>query len=198
MQRRHERSYKIGITGSNNTGKSTLASALHVRLKTRNLAVEVAQESTRECPLGIKEQTTVESTIWIFARQAQIEVNAQEHDEIVIADKTAIDTLAYGKWTFNNLDNPTENNQRLLTWLENSACEWAKTFDYLFYLPISDDIPFNFWQEGVDHRSDIDELIREILHEENLPFITVLPVPVEARVDYIVNFMERTGTIPLI
>lgn len=162
---------KIGITGSNNTGKTTLAYKLTTALMEQGHKADCAHESVRYCPIGTKGKTLVESQIWIFAEQMQIDEVIGTHKDIIVCDKTAIDTLAYGIWAFEQ--NPSDKQRNRLVALEYMASKYAETYDKLFLLPVLKNIHYHKWVEGVDHRKRIDELVRKVLKDFKLEYTEI-------------------------
>lgn len=184
---------KIGITGSNNTGKSTLGYAITHALRSKGVRAELAQESVRDCPIGTKGQLTVEAQIWILGMQMQREQVLAHHEDVIICDKTSIDTFCYGQWAYKL--NPSESNKNKLYVLEYLALHYAKTYDRLFLMPVSDEIHYRVWQEGVDHRREIDVLIREVLGKNNIPF-TELKAPLNERPQELLSILYGENLIP--
>lgn len=182
---------KIGITGSNNTGKSTLASTLHASLKERGIRAVIVEESVRESPLGSKERTTVEATAWIMLRQIQREIVAEHYDDFVIGDRTTIDSYAYALWSFKELEGESIKKRSLLDWLAKVARDWAKTYSCILYLPVLPNLRVNTWHEGIDHRNQVDQNILETLAAWRLPYISVPVVPTVERVDFIMKQIDE-------
>jgi len=162
---------KIGITGSNNTGKTTAAYDIVAKLRKRGNKADVAHESVRYCPKGVKERTDIGSQLWIFGRQMQIEEVMAAHEDITICDKTSIDTYCYGKWAY--LKNPTPDNYTRLYLLDKLTLDYSKTYDYIFLLPIDKKIKYHQWIEGIDQRKEIDILIRNRLKEAKIKYIEI-------------------------
>ena len=104
-----DRPYKIGITGSNNTGKTTLALGLTFELKKRGCKANFIYESARACPIGTKEKGTVESQLWILGKTMQLETLLEKKNQIVICDRTAVDIYGFGKFHYKK--QPSEKNE---------------------------------------------------------------------------------------
>lgn len=159
---------KIGLTGTNNTGKTTLSYNLVGALRAAGHKAEISHESVRCCPLGTKKEASVSSQLWILGNQIKSEVELSSNEEIVICDKTAIDTFCYGLWSFKK--DPSKANRNKLTCLKSLAVEWAKTYNTIFYLPPAKDISYNRWHNNIDHREFLDKYILEFMHENNIKF----------------------------
>lgn len=190
------RRLKVGITGTNNTGKSTLANAMHVALKERGVRADVAHESVRECPLGTKGLTSVESAAWILLRQMQIEIVGLYHDDVLLADKTALDTLAYGEWCVTQEGGKNRDGQHLIEWLSRTALEWSLSYDCLLYLPVGEGTAPPAWHQGVDHQAAIDRLILQYLQELPVPQVSVGCGDLQERLGVALDFLSRNAMLP--
>jgi nicotinamide riboside kinase len=186
------KSLKIGITGSNNTGKTTLSYELAATLRKNGNKADVAHESVKYCPQGVKDKTDIGSQVWIFGRQMQIEEVIAANEDIIICDKTAIDTYCYGKWAY--LRNPTDDNHDKLYTLDKLTTYYSKTYDYLFLVPVNPEIHFNQWIKGVNHRDEIDNLIRERLKERKIGYIE-LKSPMKDRYSEILRILVKDKKI---
>lgn len=186
---------KIGITGSNNTGKTTLAYKLATLFRVNSRRAEIAHESVRCCPLGTKSQASIESQIWIIGNQIKMEEELCASEDIVICDKTVVDTYCYGLWAFKK--NSSHYNKKKLEVLQGLTQSWIKTYDLIFYLPISDKIPYKTWHNGVDHREALDNLIIKFL-EKNQVNYHGLPLDFEQRIGKIMSHIEKDFDISLV
>lgn len=162
---------KIGITGTNNTGKTTLSYDLAGTLRAAQYKAEISHESVRCCPLGTKTEASVCSQIWILGNQIKSEVELSTNEDIVICDKTAIDTFCYGLWAYNK--NPNVQNRNELECLKSLAIEWTKTYNVIFYLPPVKNILYNRWHSDIDHREILDNFILKFMHENNIEYYRV-------------------------
>lgn len=186
--------FKIGITGSHNTGKTTLASSLVVALKSRNYRAYVASENVKNCSLGYKENATVSSQLWIFGSQVRLEELLANNEDIIICDKTVIDTYCYGRLAYEK--DPTPTNERKLNILKNMTLQYAKTYDELFLVPINEEIPSSQWSEDVDDRQRIDEFLRDFLNSEKVPY-TELKSSMQDRTKEVLRLLFERGKIEL-
>lgn len=91
---------KIALSGSHGTGKTTAAFKLSTKLKIENPGKQIGilQEVARLCPLPINERSTIESQIWMFTKQIEEEIFLSCKYDILICDRTALDTVAYAKF----------------------------------------------------------------------------------------------------
>lgn len=89
----------VAFTGSHGTGKSTAVfqTAAEYKLNHPSQTVGVILEQASLCPYPINRYSTIASQLWIFSSQIQAELNAINHYDIVIADRTCVDAIAYTK-----------------------------------------------------------------------------------------------------
>jgi hypothetical protein len=93
----HKKRSVISYTGSHGTGKSTGAGRYYEFMKESktNLAVSFSADIEAMCPYPINKQTTEQAQAWIFAAQLKHEFDAMSRFDVVITDRTIIDTIAY-------------------------------------------------------------------------------------------------------
>lgn len=133
----------IALSGTHGTGKSTLAYKLATLLKEQGFSVILVDELARECPFKINQGSSGDAQWWILAAQIKRELELKGKYDVVICDRTVIDTLAYAYATYNSV-------------YENPFVDYAKeTYNYIFYL---DPEAFNFQVD--DGIRDLDERFR--------------------------------------
>jgi len=89
----------IGIMGTHGTGKTTLAQSLKQtgEIEFPSLRFVVVSEVARRCPFPINQYATEQSQEWIFHAQITQELHHRAWADIVISDRTSIDSLAYAE-----------------------------------------------------------------------------------------------------
>lgn len=87
----------ISYTGSHGTGKSTAASQVYHELKIfqPTASVRLFCDLEADCPFPININTTEEAQLWIFSNQIQAELFALSKFDILVTDRTIVDTIAY-------------------------------------------------------------------------------------------------------
>ena len=123
---------KIGIMGTHGTGKSGLALKMAAQLKADHPGeqVGVVSEVARDCPYPVNRDTTEIAQRWIWHTQFIREIEAQGKNEIIVCDRTVLDSLAYSqvagltKWVNANL------------W---EAVQWMETYDIIWFLRPGDE-----------------------------------------------------------
>jgi len=88
---------KIAFSGTHGTGKTTSVFELATKFKKDNTdkTVGIIAETARRCPLPINKDSTEMSQLWIFAEQMKFEIEYCEWYDIVICDRSIIDSIAY-------------------------------------------------------------------------------------------------------
>jgi len=157
---------KIGVLGTHDTGKTTLAFSLCSQLKSKHLFVGFVEESVRECPFPINQMTNFLSQYWIVNKQINCEIEKHERYNVIVTDRTTVDNFAYalraakiGKISPEDLE------------ILRVICKhWAKTYNFLFYAKIpkkklEDD---GFRDTTKKFQLEIDQIIRELIHKWDL------------------------------
>jgi hypothetical protein len=87
----------IGYTGAHSTRKTTsvYSRAAEEKLENPRKRVTIISETASDCPLPINEEATPESQLWIFSKQIELELQALHKYDIVVSDRTCVDSIAY-------------------------------------------------------------------------------------------------------
>lgn len=88
---------KISFTGTHGTGKTTnvLQTALDFKMNFPKYNIEVFTENAKYSPYKINKEACEESQLWIFTNQIQQELYLLSKSDILITDRTCIDSIAY-------------------------------------------------------------------------------------------------------
>lgn len=159
---------KIGVTESRDAEKTTLSKPLAERLKWRYLPEAPAQALIKGFELN--ENTSLESEIWIIAKQLEMEMLTPQP---WIADKCMIDILAYACYLF-------PKNKDLLN-LTAKAFKPHMDYDLVIYLPcgefpIEDD---GFRSTNPVFQQKIDEYILRVMKKARIDFHRIVGMPEE-------------------
>jgi nicotinamide riboside kinase len=122
---RESKTFKLAFVGSHGVGKTTLCYGLAARLKARDMSLEVVREVARRCPLPINEETSLAAQSWILHTQIAEELVAEEHYDVVICDRSALDNYVYLLLA--------EGSQPDL---ETLIDHWMHTYDLLVHAPV--------------------------------------------------------------
>lgn len=86
----------IAFTGAQGTGKTTSVYQKAAFLKANtDCRVGVLAETASYCPFPINEERTREAQLWIFAEQMRQELEMASKHDVVVADRTVYDNIAY-------------------------------------------------------------------------------------------------------
>jgi len=176
---------RIAITGSHGVGKSTLANDILAYLngKEADLKINITdldsaskrkdfkllEEAPRqafELGLPINENNSPETQLWVFAKQLEMELIAQNY---YIADKCFIDLLAYVMYIF-------REKRDLIDILKDISKRAAGKYDLVIYLPAGE---FPIEDDGVrstdpEFQDGVDKLILEILNDFNINYVKII------------------------
>lgn len=89
--------YKICVLGTHGAGKSTLVFKLAAHFKQIGKNIKIVQEVARSCPFPINENMTENSYLWIYHEHNKKELEAQKNSDIVISDRSALDSFLYAQ-----------------------------------------------------------------------------------------------------
>jgi predicted ATPase len=90
----------IAYTGAHRTGKTTSTFLLAAKLKILHpdKHVSIIQEIARRCPYPINKEASKKAQSWIFSQQLATELfRCQSQADIIITDRTVVDSIAYAK-----------------------------------------------------------------------------------------------------
>ncbi len=157
---------KIGVLGTHDTGKTTLAFSLCSKLKSKHLFVGFVEESVRECPFPINQMTNFLSQYWILNKQIIDEIEKHERYNVIVTDRTTIDNYAYALRA-SKMGKISKDDLEIL---RIKSQHWAKTYNFLFYAKIpkkklEDD---GFRDTTKQFQKEIDQIIKELIKEWNL------------------------------
>ncbi len=182
--------YKISLSSTQGTGKTTLATLVAGELKRRHVEAKALSEMStlaREKGLPINENTTRETQLWILHSQFAEELAYQARTtppkyEVVICDR-GIDNYCY-------LERRHGQDEYALQMTLGHVRDFP--YDKIYVLPIvNEEIPGG---EGVrstdsDFQKEMDTRIRDFLTQNNISYID-LPRPAE--VDHLREEWVRT------
>jgi nicotinamide riboside kinase len=141
---------KIAVIGTHGTGKSTLTYLLASHYKKIGKNVKIIQETARNCPFPINHEMKIETCFWIFHEQCKKELEAEKNHDIVICDRTCLDSFLYAEYFC--LFHRNINDLKKV-----ALCKLAYEYDKIFFIrpniPLisdgirSDDLEF---QRGID------------------------------------------------
>jgi hypothetical protein len=92
------RTFRVAVTGTHSTGKSTFLDALQSRLVADGRSVgRVANVASTAQELGFRilHEHTFESTLWIIADGVRRELEAMLAHQVILVDRPVLDALGY-------------------------------------------------------------------------------------------------------
>jgi GTPase SAR1 family protein len=126
--------YKLALTGSHGTGKTTKIEELYDHFVAADKMVYVVQEVARSCPLKLG---TIPAQEWIWREQLNREKIAEQQDvDIVLYDRIALDNLIYF------FDLIPDGDQKLINhwrFLYQEAVDHVQKYDQIVRLSLNID-----------------------------------------------------------
>lgn len=184
---------KIGITGTHNVGKTSLAHSLVGTLKEMGVHAVVNSEQVRNCPLptGTEQSNSVDAQTWILGKQFIEEIELESKYPVVVCDRTVLCNYAYFLWNLQKSKGLEASPKAKI--IHNLVDNWISTYDFIFKLPISRQTKLandGFRSMAKDWQSEIDELIDKIIAEKNIKVYTIPMDTNERRVKKVLEIIQ--------
>lgn len=118
---------KIGVCGTQGTGKTTYALQLAQDMKKKHpdKTVYCCQENIISCPFPINRDSSQLSTMWIFSDLLKTELDAMSKFGITVTDRTVIDPVVYAK---------AHGFPELAEAMYQVVKEYVSTYDIIYFL----------------------------------------------------------------
>ncbi|MFQ6009604.1 MAG: AAA family ATPase [Candidatus Aenigmatarchaeota archaeon] len=182
---------KIGIIGTFNTGKTSLCHSLVGALKEKGVRAEFVPESVRNCPMpaGTEGNSTLDSQMWIIAKQVANEMEAEHNNDVIVCDSNIVNIYAYFLSILKNTPNPKEE---FVSIAKSVLEEWHKTYDFLFKLTIPKEKQMMITNDGfrsvnLKWQKEIDVLIDQIISSLG---IKVYEIPLDSNLERVRKIMR--------
>ena len=158
---------KIGIMGTHGTGKTTFAlqTAADLKQSCPGSQVGLLSEIARKCPFPTNKDTSIEAQLWIFHAQMQAELEMSARNEILVCDRTILDSLAYSR------------EAGLVEMVDEYfyiAIDWLKTYDHLYYcIPRHEIADDGFRAQDPAFQARINIILKEWVDRYHIPVTIV-------------------------
>lgn len=151
---------KIAITGTFGTGKTTqlFGQAAELKQKFPNKSIGIIQEIARYCPFPVNEKASLDTQVWIFGTQLKTEIEYALKYDIIICDRTIIDSLAYSYAI--GLGREADLMLKL-------GLEYLKTYDKIYFRTIAQNnylVDDGFRSMDREFQKSVENWIMNILH----------------------------------
>jgi nicotinamide riboside kinase len=119
---------KVCMVGTHGVGKTTLASKMFAHAIDKGINVRLIHEVARDCPFGINQAMTQQSTKWIISNQMSRELFAESRQaSLIICDRGSFDASMYARAFFRDIEESTET-------LIRASLAWASSYDKIYYI----------------------------------------------------------------
>jgi nicotinamide riboside kinase len=173
---------RIGFTGAQGTGKTTLLNELKKENKYL-IITNVARDLVKDLKIQLNENGEDFSQLAIYHKNIEILLSTPSF----VSDRSLSDIWAYSKWAFEKKKITSE----LFSFIEKGIDRYMDLYDIIFYLPIE----FSLEKDGVrstseEYRRQIDSNIKEALHKFYRKKIYTVEGSIEKRVDKIFKILK--------
>lgn len=156
--------FKICVSGTHSTGKSTLIQKLKANLDRLELRVGIVADQglhAEAAGLPILTDQTEESTFWIMAESIRLEAMAALANDVVLIDRAIFDAVGYFEAAL-HISGRKADTVRLRT-IKEIARSYSKEYDILVVTKLEDRIPLG---PGRDQN----KLLRKVTAEAIMQF----------------------------
>ncbi|MGJ4914165.1 ATP-binding protein [Bradyrhizobium sp. HKCCYLRH2060] len=159
---------KLLICGAFSTGKTTLISDVSSLVLSLGSARSI-EDVARQCPMPLNKDQKFDSFIWLLGRQIQEESEAcWRGTDLVICDRGVPDILSHYLWMFRGERDSVHRDFRAF------ALSWIGTYDLIFLTRVDSGVqvePDGLRVLDREYRSELDQIIFELLNDARVPFI---------------------------
>lgn len=143
---------KIALIGSHGVGKTTLSYLLASKYKMEGRSVKIVQEVARSCPYPLNDKMSKEACLWIYHEHMKKELEASQKFDMVICDRSCIDSFMYARAQKVDMDDDISSCYR-------AACRWMGTYDKIIFVKSNSCLPKNdgFRSTDVDFQQRVEE-----------------------------------------
>lgn len=176
---------KIGLIGTHEVGKTTLGHLITGYLKAMDYSANLVHEAARLSPFGLLEETTMETEKWIVNQQINHELTTARFSDILVCDRTSLDTLAYAKYVMEK--DPSEENKEDFELISKIVDSNLKSYDVFIYFPITEKIiNKRDKKHNEEFKKQIDNYLKEIIKEKKIDNVHELEsISIKGRVEEI-------------
>lgn len=190
------------IDGTHASGKTTLIHALTAHFRRKGVNVAAMGEPARSSPF--MEEIVIHghgafdlaAEVDVFAAHLQLQLRTSRNHQLLIADKTIINVLAYARMLLDIT--PGSVDAGVFDAMEHFCRAWAPTYDVVFFTHDQYTQPGDNFRAKVAGLQDTAATALRTLYDELR--IPVLDVPrgleTEQRVEWIARRAADTGLLP--
>lgn len=190
---------KVGIIGSKEVGKTTLASLINGHLNSLGGNSDLVSEVARNCPFPLNERSTIGTAYWLLGAQITAEALVQETRQFAICDRTVLDLYpftvcgAVQKEGSNPYTRPGFTRDIEALKAQILAYVTARPYDYLIYVPIRKEYQAIYSRpDNPEFQATIDKEFRRFLWDIQLSFVELRSVDSIDRLDEVMILLQKT------
>ena len=182
---------KIGFTGADSTGKSTLIEAIYLRLSNIwRVQSLIVGDIARSSPYPLVDQQNIYSSNWILEQVVISEVSLQRIADIVICDRTVLDIWIFSRLAA-SLGSISDNQLDSFRYKIRQA---LRSYHVIFYSVIDNEIPVkleNVPNSKLKIREEFEEILLSSVEEFQCDtFFVKLPSAPENRMNLVLSTLK--------
>lgn len=166
----------IAIDGTHASGKTTLIHALTAHYRSQGVNVVAMNEPARTSPymdevvFGHHASFDLAAEVDVFAAHLRTQLRAARNHQLLLADKTIINVLAYARLLLDT----DERTTGVLDAMDRFCRTWAHTYDTVLYTHDRYTQPTDQFRAKVSDLQDkVDTTLRDLYHAMNIPLIDI-------------------------
>lgn len=191
----------IAIDGTHASGKTTLIHALTAHYRRQGVNVAAMGEPARSSPfieeIVIHQRGTFDlaAEVDVFAAHLQLHLRTARNHQLLIADKTIINVLAYARILLDVA--PDSLDAAVLAAMETFCRAWAPTYDLVFFTHDHYTQPSNGFRAKVAGLQDTAATaLRELYEHLDIPVVDIpLGYETAERVGWIAKRVAAAGLV---
>lgn len=191
----------IAIDGTHASGKTTLIHALTAHYRRQGVNVAAMGEPARSSPfmeeIVIHNSGTFDlaAEIDVFAAHLQLQLRTARNHQLLIADKTIINVLAYARMLLDIA--PGSHDAMVLDAMERFCQAWAPTYDLVFFTHDHYNQPSDAFRTKVAGLQDTAATtLRDLYDQLDVAVIDVpLGLETDQRVEWVARRVADSGLV---
>ncbi len=191
---------KIGIIGSKEVGKTTLANLLTGQLKSLGISSDLVPETAKLSPLKLNEKSDLNVTYWLLGSQIAAEALVHGIKQFAVCDRTVIDFVPF---LLCSIKQQGETSTTYVAEEEISALKYiirtyviAHPYEVIIYVPIRPEL----WEvygepSDIEFQAAIDLELRLFLKELGVSYYELKSLDNMDKLQEVIDLLFKRGLL---